>query len=652
MMEKQTKQSYIMMMIIACTTFLLNFFSGAVLRCSLSVSAVVAAFQLIGILLPGMAAYCLLADSTKSHSFWSILILSYAYGYSINILSYFLFVPFQQQRLIPYWTIGLGIVSLLYLFCNRANLCISPLKKEDRPLLLLFFLVFLLSFLAYSARLASPVVTGIAKYPTDLMYWIENASALSISFPAYEPRVALHKILYYHYFTSIQLAYMKLATGVNLFSLAVTFFSFGKSILLFGSLYLLLSKYPRKFLYLGLVILLFCTGLEMASFATYCHHIWLLPFGFDIGFSYGALFLYMFLQQMDQKFSFRLWIPSILFFGICTGCKAPVAVVLLMVPAVICLTWLLRRECCKAFGYGLPILAVFLLIAIFCVGVLKGSVTSSGGFSLSGIRRILQITLLSNPVITLLFVYGLFCIAKHPERRTPVYFALVSSSVFGVLLGTFYLQDGGSQMYFTMAAYIPSLLFGIDNLSLSSFEFTCKTLFNKLMRVFIGVQIFAMLFIGYTGGILVYAAIGLTHLAGFYPESVRYQVEYMIERDDYDAMDWIRTHTPTTSVVLSDRSILLPDNNRYMYYGVFSERQAYLEGDIYYRNSFLEERERRRDLVKRLFANDTSALSEAIQDGADYVVQTKWLTPDFAPDSTLAELVYSTNTINVYKLSS
>ena len=88
----------------------------------------------------------------------------------------------------------------------------------------------------------------------------------------------------------------------------------------------------------------------------------------------------------------------------------------------------------------------------------------------------------------------------------------------------------------------------------------------------------------------------------------------------------------------------------FMYYGTFSERQAYLEGDSYYRKLYIDERSRRRELIKQLYQNHEDALPSVIADGVDYIIQTKWLTPDFTPNEELISLVFSTKTINVYEV--
>lgn len=86
----------------------------------------------------------------------------------------------------------------------------------------------------------------------------------------------------------------------------------------------------------------------------------------------------------------------------------------------------------------------------------------------------------------------------------------------------------------------------------------------------------------------------------------------------------------------------------FMYYGAFSERQQYLEGDRYFRGKYLEERTRRRLFIEKVFANDEDALKRIAEENIDYVIQTKRITPGFEGNSSILCLVYETSTVRIY----
>lgn len=57
----------------------------------------------------------------------------------------------------------------------------------------------------------------------------------------------------------------------------------------------------------------------------------------------------------------------------------------------------------------------------------------------------------------------------------------------------------------------------------------------------------------------------------------------------------------------------------------------------------------RQQQIAALFNNSDAASQDLKADGVDYIIQTKWLTPQFQPGSELA-LVHSTESLNIYQL--
>ena len=120
-----------------------------------------------------------------------------------------------------------------------------------------------------------------------------------------------------------------------------------------------------------------------------------------------------------------------------------------------------------------------------------------------------------------------------------------------------------------------------------------------------------------------------------------------MQQADYEALVWVRDHTDTNALLISDRSVLCGLDN-YMFHGTFSERQMYLEGDRYFYGTYLEERERRRNIIVSLYDNGGDAFDVAVQDGVKYIIQTKWLTPDYK--GTVCSLLYETDTMRIWKI--
>lgn len=218
--------------------------------------------QVFGTLLPGMALYTLL--SPRVHNHIATLSLSYALGYAFQIVSYFLFVPFGGHALIPYYMIPAAAFSGWIIWKRRSAWDILPVDRGEILAGILFLVYLLMQTISYSAANASPALTASAWIPKDLAFWLENAAALSIRFPAGDLRVYVDSTLFYHYFSSIQLAFSHLATGIDLFTLAVPLYSLGKSILVFGSFYVFLTGITRRVwaALLGVFLICFTNGLS------------------------------------------------------------------------------------------------------------------------------------------------------------------------------------------------------------------------------------------------------------------------------------------------------------------------------------------------------------------------------------------------------
>lgn len=640
--------------------------------------------QIFGVLLPGSALYVLLYPAQQN--LLGTLFLSYAFGYAGNIVSYFLLVPFGLQAAVPFFMVLCALLSLWVLWKKGGQITMDKPTRIDLIYAALFLLYLCLHAIVTAGIATPPSVVGTLPSLGDHLYWLENAAALARQFPPTDARVAVDSVYYYHYFSSIQLAVSSLATGVDIFALGGILFPLTQCLLFFGSFYVLFRGGLKSMLLpvFGLIVICFCTGMDGSVVLTYTAHTWTTPFGFDIGFAFGALFLHCFLLQYSkERFDLRVYILTLFLFGIAVGTKAPIAAVVIVAAGIICLSWLLKRQFCLAFSYGLALIAVFLIIAIGCVGMLNVSTTDPnasrlGNFSatwfiarspitkalqqmlaaglprwLRGIILVGTALICAHPLAVGLYGMGVLSILTDKRMRNPLCIALACSGLTGLLLGLFNIQPGSSQMYFAMAAFIPCLLLGLiwlDTAALS-WELPGKRMAVILCGGLLIVQVNFILFHGFTylgPGLISPLRVGSTVL--FDREHAQRDFDaYGIQAADAEAMEWIRSNTPRDSILLSDRSVVC-DMPVYMSYGAFSERQMYLEGDVYFYSRYVEERARMREVIQGVFQNSKEALETAIADGVDYIVQTVWATPDFSPDPSLTKLVYSNETIRVYEV--
>ena len=634
--------------------------------------------QFFGLFLPGMALWVSL--HTDKQNILTALTICYALGYIFNIISYFLLVPFGVRRLVPIYVMLVSLISLSIIYRKGKVVSLRRLQKEDSIFVILYLIYLCMNTIAYSGANALPIITESAWYPQDLLYWIENAGALIRQFPPMEPRADLDSTLYYHYFSSIQLAFSALATGVDLFTLGVSFFSLGKTMLYFGGGDILFqSVLKRKSLVLfSLILMCFGDGFGNLAGISWVSHTWSHPFGFDIGFAFGFIFLYFFyLQYNKELFDKKILIFSVMTFFVCAGVKMPIAVVVIVAAGIVCFSWLGKKQYKLAFTYGISLLVVFVIVAVACAGVglqegQTGSFSATDfiqssslmqvfytNYAADGVKWILGILLcvihciVANPLIIILYIFGFFALLADKKMRTPMNLGLFLAGAFGLLLGVFNIQPGRSQMYFTMAAFIPCILLGLIWLDTnwSEWDLANRRLVMAVCNCLLVIEVYLAFFHGYTYyGNGISSAIELGFRNMFLKEdAIQENREDGLQKADLEALEWVRDNISLDSILLADRSVV-SGNSKYMYYGAFSERQMYIEGDAYFRERYVQEREHMNSITSQVFMNSDEALEMAISEGVDYILQTKWLTPDFSPDSSMVELVYEGETINVYEI--
>lgn len=328
-------------------------------------------FQIFLILLPGIAAIYALKLKTSR---LSRICLSYAIGSILNIFEYF-FAAFFDSR------VSYLAVSICTAFVSVGIICKAYVRKEvigiregDKNIEVirdLFFTGFLLiNIFAYSAQYLGTDINGVAYISRDMQYWCSNSVALKIQFPAEDLFMQGTK-LFYHYFSSIQIAFFSIISGIDVFTLSFPLYSLTKTFIVAGAV-IYISEIlctDIKWFIIGFLLLLCTTGFENISVVTYLHHILISPFGFDIGFAYGVYFIACLIAQWRKKeFEYSFWILTCLFWTACVGAKAPIASVLLLVPGALSFYWLVKRKWKLSLCYGFSILSIFLTVNIFCVG--------------------------------------------------------------------------------------------------------------------------------------------------------------------------------------------------------------------------------------------------------------------------------------------
>ncbi len=635
--------------------------------------------------LPGLACYALLHKKEKS---WlNILALSYALGYSLNIVTYFLLMPFGLGNFLQFFAILVSLFSIYVLIKNPIQSSPIKLKGWDAAVpIVLFFLMVAADIVIYSGTHPSPLLNGSSTYARDIQYWVNVTVGLFLNFPPQAPYLDGF-ILYYHYFSNIHVAFSSLVSNIDIFTLSFPLYPLTKSLLLIGGLNYLLDTFKATNWQKALLLLAvyFSTGYERISVVTNFHHFHLTPFGLDIGFAFGAFFLASFTEryrESDRKLSWPLFVETLLFYAVLVGAKAPLAAVLSIFPAILCITWLLKKNYRHAFAYGTGIAAIFLIISIFCVGMFSAlnNLSDVQNMQLSTIDKLLITPKFSSIFANLALSIGYKILASQPllillsaaacmkfaidllkrnsnEDEIPIKLALISTAFISILFSQLIQHAGTSEMYFMMAAYLPMAALGVVALTPSGENRFFSKIVMALGLAVLAVQIYFFLFAAW-GGFSAAKSLkqGFENITG---KNVTLSLDAEIPNDsiqksDVEGLIWLRENTPKDAVIAVDRATFLADeSNRsdYFYYVLFAERQMVIEGTsmVYVLNGASDKIvSQRQQQIAALFNNSDAARQELKDQGVDYIVQTKWLTPQFQPGSGLA-LVYSTDSLNIYQ---
>ena len=642
--------------------------------------------QIFVVFLPGYSFVNLISFRG---TFCEKISISYAIGYALNIIEYLIIYGLGFQKYAVPYSIVIAFISVILLLKseNAVDKNQQSIIDDDWYVLLVLFAVYLfVNIIVYSGNAISPFDSqGMTKLPRDVQFWCSNAVALKIGFPPTATYLA-GGMLYYHYFSSLQIAYLSQVSGIDIFNLSFTLFPFGKCIILFGGLNYLINKIgliKGKFFYI--LVILFMTGNEVKSVVTYISHTILGPFGFDMGYAFGMWFLGILIAQWkSKKFNFNFLILCVMFWITLTGTKTPIALVLIFAAALFCFIWLIRKDFKNAFIYGICIVGIFLMVSVYFSGAMRIATRNYEGASnnllnfysvqdiltaehsniiLSLLHTIMRRVYYTQPVLaittsvtSILAAYYLIC-KKLKWRECILAVVLLLITIIGLLMGIFIFAGGNSEMYFSMTAFIPCVAYNAelwenyfdkDFIGNGKKLQVCKA--GALVLALLG--IYNMLFNGYEGGIASLLSDGNKKIVGEYlfPED-------SFSRDEALACIWIRDNTDREAIVINDRNVIGGKRSEY-YNGIFSERQQYLEASdlIYvvdlnesYNNSIIDEISKREFVIKDVYSNNENAYKVLKNEGVDYIIQNNTFTPDFLPNNLFVELQYRAGDVSVYK---
>ncbi len=134
------------------------------------------------------------------------------------------------------------------------------------------------------------------------------------------------------------------------------------------------------------------------------------------------------------------------------------------------------------------------------------------------------------------------------------------------------------------------------------------------------------------------------------------ELNYEFDELEIEALTWIRENTPTDSIIVNNSCFMKgKDKNRSAMFGVFSERQQWVEGDYMitegnYGDDIKKEAESRQNIVRELYNGSVDCLQTLKNNGVDYVVHFTKLDSQTSLEMEGITMVYSNNGAQVYKV--
>lgn len=638
-------------------------------------------FQVFLLLIPGIALVELF--KIKVYTNLERVALGYALGYTLNIISYYFTVPFGGKVYLNYVLILEAIIAICYLIGIYRKKGKRYTEDYVGNIICLLFLLFMVAakIILYYGVNRLPVTEGTENFFTaDILYYLGNTIELSKGYPPVDFRW-YSQAYKYHYWGSLQLATIKLFMNTSAITLDFCFGFMQGPILLVLAGYVMLKRLTGRIMLLiwGMLSLLVTSGFELVTFATYTAHLYIAPFGFDIGLAFVIYTFYFMEKQItSEKIQWNLLVCALLMLAVATGSKAPTAVILMVSLGLICAYELLFKRHKRAFLYGIAFLFIFVFIYFTEVSSGFSTINSSKGLSFAWIQSIKEsglwllytkntgaAVLRAATVPFIVFIYILACNPNlflalamnvvHQIRKTEktdiVSMACLLTSFIGVGFSMIAYQDGKSQLYFLTGAYPFAVMYCVSSFErwgilykkdVPSKKARKKILIAMGICTIMGIIIMPIQYRGYIKHGLV--KVPITSETIYNIDQVN-----LMTNGEYEAYNWVRTNTPEDALIVSN-VVLQKNQGRSFITGVVTERHVWLEGWEYgFSDREPEEVERKKTVIERVMQSDKQAVAELRADGVCYIVQIKRLSEQFKMEASEGKKVFDNQEVAVYQ---
>ncbi|HKM02198.1 MAG TPA: hypothetical protein VJ083_09125 [Sedimentibacter sp.] len=632
-------------------------------------------FQVGAMLLPGMALILLL--NLKNISKLEYITLAYASGYSIDIVMYYLFVPFGLKNFLWIGFLLLMIVSIIVIMKKASR--IHSYQKDDMGIMICGIIILGLTIIeTFSFCYANilPIHAGQTIIFNDLLYWTGNTIELTKEYPIIDFRDYPQPYTY-HFFSSMQVATIVLSTKLQAIVISLCFSYIQPIILMVFSSYCLFKKCSKKtwLIILGMFLVFFVTGKESVTKLQYVLHMYESPFGFDLAIAFLMLFLVIVISQLNEgKFNPKLCFLEILFFTILVGLKASNGAIALGIMGLVCISWLFKKQYRKAFAYGMPTLFMFIILYIFVVNMkgsalndttLEETLKNSGAYiyqiapslkyyhehflsflgggifkPLAEILFMIFVMILGNFAVYTIFWVMVPVRALYLKKWSILDTICIVVAFVGTTITLNWSFQDGAVQYFIMITYPTTIVFIVRALN----DFLDNKKANSKWIIYLGSGIMVVfLLFGFKElwssqtGIRTSVIKGLNNYKNGTNIQANIDDRAYVSHEDYEAYEWILKNTDENTLITANKGLQMGENESSRHsraVGVFTERYCVTNDDS-----------------DALFYNlDYSKIELLKVIGIGYILYNKDSTEEFKLSEGLGKIVFENDSTVIYQI--
>lgn len=629
--------------------------------------------QFLGILVPGLLIVNKVGINLKNSV--SRVFSGYAIGYAFITIVYAVMLFINIHHASPYVLCFICALSLVAI--ARERIFIKPLleKTEDNGFLMfVFILLCFIGLLVYQIPFRSALQIGYQDMYFDSTYWFKNCVASTIGYPLPELSVSGNN-LYWHLFSCFNIALFHFSTGIEIYDFCFCLSYVWEIFLLLGGVYILCNEYlnKKKYVYICIIMLLFCSGIDIITCVYYIEHLYGTTLGVVDGLALSLFaFVFLFKSRKEGKFNIKLLIIAIFLYVAAVGSKVPNGIMVLIGAGAWLLYDIIKERKLNWSLVTIVVIYAFLFLIISKVFVVDGnalvSETSSHRLTLNfstiirpsvfhklyeilagiGMGKYLPVLVLVIPYMLCTNIIGpfifivlifVFCNRNNIKYKDfdELKVSLLLISLSGLTIFLCMNHPGFSQVYFLFAIFpfVTLLTFLI-------IEKYGDKYFEKYKKIVYGLMFLSIMY-------NVATARSQFMLNGKYCVNQNQVSDNgtSVSRNEILGLKWARENLPKDAILVTNK-VLAPELGRNSFItSAYSERQVYFEGYVSTNLPNNHITSDRLGLIQSYYGGNMDAKRSLINEGVDYAVVFKNIS-DF--DTTRETVLYENNEMKIIKL--